>query len=596
MGRSETGLAETDAVTHLSFHIDVTRPAARELAVVATWTQPVDGELEFFLPTWTPGSYLVREYARHLSRVRAYQPGTDRELPCRKGAKNRWVVEGCPSGVELRYRVYAHELSVRTAHVDPHHAYWNHTCLLLWPLGHDHAPAELVVDHPASWRLSCSLPATTTEPSSSEGGTRCTLQARDLDEALDAPVLVGTPQRVEWLVDDVPHAIELDGLDGVTPPETLAADLEAIVRAAREVFGGDLPYSGYTFQALFSGDGYGGLEHRDSSTLLMPRTALSSPKGYREFLGLAAHELFHAWNVKRLRPREFWDYDYENENYTQLLWVMEGWTAYYDDLVVTRAGRMSHADFCAAMSKNVQGMLSSPGRFALSLEESSFDAWIRLYRPDENTRNSSQNYYGNGAVAAMCLDLGIRRATDGERSLDDVLQALWAETFEEGRGYTSGDVERIVTSLAGAAIATQLREWVTGPLDPDFGDWLKDVGISVATQDAGKPFFGFSMKAASTVVASVTRGGPACEGGVAPGDMLLALNGLHTTSANWNEVVRSVARTGEPVELLVARQGVIRTQHVSPGPSPGRVKLSCDPDASPAQLRAREAWLGAERG
>ncbi|MGC6486275.1 MAG: M61 family metallopeptidase, partial [Planctomycetota bacterium] len=520
---------------HLSFHIDVTRPETRELTVVVTWPEPFEGEREFFLPTWTPGSYLLREYSRHLSRVRAYQPGSEVELTCRKLTKNRWSVEGSEHGVELRYRVYAHELTVRTAHVDAQHAYWNHTCLLVWPRGAEHAPAELVVDHPEAWRLSTSLP-TAVEPR--EGGTRCRLRARDLDEALDAPVLVGTSQRREWVVDGVPHAIELDGLERVAPPETLTQDLEAIVRAARDVFGGSLPYSSYTFQALFSGDGYGGLEHRDSSTLLMPRTALASPKGYRDFLGLAAHELFHAWNVKRLRPAEFWEYDYESENYTQLLWVMEGWTAYYDDLIVTRAGRMSHEDFCAATAKNVQGMLSSPGRFELSLEESSFDAWIRLYRPDENTRNSSQNYYGNGAVAAMCLDLAVRRATEGERSLDDVLRALWKETYERGRGYDAGDVERVVQQLAGQDVASKLRDWVAGPLDPDVGAWLADVGIGVSTADAGKPFFGLNFRAASTTVASVVRGGPAFAGEVAPGDEVLALDGLRVTSANWNEVVR----------------------------------------------------------
>ena len=578
-------------MTHLSFHIDVTRPATRELIVVATWKQPVAGEQEFFLPTWTPGSYLLREYSRHLSRVEAVQPGTDRALACRKVAKNRWSVEGTADGVELRYRVYAHELTVRTAHVTANHAYWNHTCLLLWPRGHGSAAAELVVDHPRSWRLSSSLPSEATEH---EDLTRCSLRARDLDEALDAPVLIGTARRVEWRVDDIPHAIELDGLEAVAPPATLAEDLAAIVRATRDVFGGELPYPAYTFQALFSGDGYGGLEHRDSSTLLMPRTALSSPKGYRDFLGLAAHELFHAWNVKRLRPSEFWNYDYESENYTQLLWLMEGWTAYYDDLVVTRAGRMTHADFCAAMAKNIQGMLSSPGRFALSLEESSFDAWIRLYRPDENTRNSSQNYYGNGAVAAMCLDLGIRRATDGERSLDDVLRGLWAQTFEQGRGYEISDVDRIVRELAGDEVASQLRDRITGPLDPELAPWLADVGVCVSILDAGKPFFGLALKASTATVASVTRGGPAWEGGVAPGDELLALDGLRVTTGSWTEVVRAVARVGEPTELLLARQGVVQTLQVTPGDSLGRARLMCDPDATPAQREAREAWLGTE--
>ena len=577
-------------MTKLTFHIDVTRPAERQVHVRATWSEPGAERVEFFLPTWTPGSYLLREYARHVSRVCAYEQGTERPLACVKIAKNRWSVEGAAAGVELRYRVYTHELTVRTADVDAQHAYWNHACLLLWPRGHRDAEAVLVVDHPIDWSLSCSLQA---DQVTSEDRRRCTLRASGLDEALDAPVLIGHTQRLEWQVDGVDHAIELDGLASIHPPPTLTEDLAAIVRAARDVFGGELPYRRYVFQALFSGDGYGGLEHRDSSTLLMPRTSLTTAKGYRDFLGLAAHELFHAWNVKRMRPDDFWDYDYEAENYTRLLWLIEGWTAYYDDLLVTRAGRMTHAEYCATMAKNIQNMRASPGRLELSLEESSFDAWIRLYRPDEDTRNSSQNYYGNGAVAAMCLDLGIRRATAGERSLDHVLRALWQRTFEQGRGYQLEDVHRAVADVAGGELVDKLVRLVAGPLDPELDDWLRDVGICLEAHDAGKPFLGLALKAGTTRVASVTRGGPACAGGVAPDDELLAFADLRISNSTWQTVLASVASLGEPLAVLVARRGVVRRLEVTPSAGPGTTRLVLDPSPTSAQLNAREAWLGA---
>ncbi|MEC9047618.1 MAG: hypothetical protein VYA51_06360 [Planctomycetota bacterium] len=578
-------------MTKLAFHIDVTQPASREVHVRATWTEDGADQVEFFLPTWTPGSYLQREYARHLSSVRAYVPGTDRELDCVKVAKNRWSVAGSDQGIELRYRVYAHELTVRTADVDAHHAYWNHACLLLWPCGQRDAPASIVVDHPKAWSLSCSLPS---DERRTNEHKRCTLHAADLSEALDAPVLIGQTQRQEWQVDGVDHAIELDGLASVQPPVTLTDDLAAIVRAARDVFGGRLPYPRYVFQALFTGEGYGGLEHRDSSTLLMPRTSLTTPKGYRDFLGLAAHELFHAWNVKRMRPVEFWDYDYEAENYTRLLWLMEGWTAYYDDLLVTRAGRMTHRDYCAAMAKNVQGMRASPGRFELSLEDSSFDAWIRLYRPDENTRNSSQNYYGNGAVAAMCLDLDIRRVTGGARSLDDVLRALWQSTYERGRGYELEDVHRAVEEVAGSELVPMLRRLVAGPLDPELEACLASVGVLLEAHDAGKPHLGIALKSGSMKVASVTRGGPACHGGVAPGDELLAIQQLRVTNGTWQTVLSSVGQIDRPLSLLVARRGVIRTLEVTPTPGAGTARLALDPSATPTQLHSRAAWLGAD--
>lgn len=394
----------------LEFRIDATQTATRELGITAVTRSPEQGNAEFFLPTWTPGSYLLREYSRHLSRVEAFEAGTGRRLPCRKTSKNRFEVE--PSGaasIELRYRVYAHELTVRTADVDASHAYWNHCCLLLWPVDEPDLAASITIEHPKSWSLSCSLDAAPADTDKA-GCVAATIRADNLAEALDVPVLLGDTHRVEWRVAGVPHAMVLDGLGTVAPPASLAEDLTSIVERAAAVFEGKLPYDRYVFLSLFADEGYGGLEHRDSSTLLMPRTALSNPAKYRDFLALAAHELFHAWNVKRMRPVEFWNYDYENENYTKLLWVMEGWTAYYDDLLVARAGLMSVTDYLATMAKNVQNLLAAPGRFALSLEESSFDAWIRLYRPDENTRNSSQNYYGNGAVAALCLDLKIGRA------------------------------------------------------------------------------------------------------------------------------------------------------------------------------------------
>ena len=240
-------------------------------------------------------------------------------------------------------------------------------------------------------------------------------------------------------------------------------------------------------------------------------------------------------------------------------------------------------------------MRASPGRLVLSLEDSSFDAWIRLYRPDENTRNSSQNYYGNGAVAAMCLDLGIRRATDGERSLDDVLRALWQSTYRQGRGYEVEDVHRAITEVAGQELVPMLVRLVSGALDPELGGWLEDVGLRLEAHEAGKPHLGVALKAGTTKVASVTRDGPACRGGVAPADELLAIQGLRVASSTWQTVFGSVAQAGEPVALLVSRRGVVRTLEVTPGESPGTAKLVLDPSPTPAQLRSRESWLGAEK-
>lgn len=552
-------------------------------------------EVEFFMPNWTPGSYLLREYSRHVSRVEAVAGGDQRPLSCRKTSKNRFVIatDGAET-IELRYRVYAHELSVRTADVDSCHAYWNHACVLLWPINQRQIPARITVDYPNEWILTCTLEAEAAT-AKSKAAAAITLLATDLDHALDAPVLVGTGQQLDWEVHGVPHAIVLDGLDAVPPPATLVPDLERIVKQAASVFGDSLPYKRYVFLALFAGEGYGGLEHRDSTTLLMPRTSLTTESGYQDFLALAAHELFHAWNVKRMRPIEFWEYDYEQENYTKLLWLMEGWTAYYDDLLLVRAGLTTQADYLASMAKNVQNMRAAPGRFELSLEESSFDAWIRLYRPDENSRNSSQNYYGNGAVAAMCLDLLIRRTTGGASSLDDVLQSLYQTTFAQGRGYEVADVHRVIEEIAGRQVVEHLIELVTGPLDPKLDDLLSDVGIKVKNPEVSKPFLGVGFRAGTTVLASVTDGSPADTCGLAPDDELLAVANLRVKSGSWQATFGAVALVDQPVDLLIARRGVVRTVQATPTAAPGKVKLVVNDSATDSQRVAAIAWMGEGR-
>ncbi|MGK0203164.1 MAG: putative metalloprotease with PDZ domain [Planctomycetota bacterium] len=579
----------------LEFRIDATRPSNRRLWVVATYSGLDQAEVEFFMPTWTPGSYLLREYSRHLSRVEAFASDDQRALSCRKASKNRFVIatDGAET-LELRYRVYAHELSVRTADVDSGHAYWNHACVLLWPVNQRSLPARITVDYPAEWSLTCSLEAEAATAKSLDAAA-ITLRATDLDHALDAPVLVGTAQQLDWEVHGVPHSILLDGLDSIAPPATLVSDLARIVEQASAVFGDTLPYERYLFLALFTGEGYGGLEHRDSTTLLMPRTSLTTESGYQDFLALAAHELFHAWNVKRMRPVEFWEYDYEQENYTKLLWLMEGWTAYYDDLLLVRAGLTTKVEYLASMAKNVQNMRAAPGRFELSLEESSFDAWIRLYRPDENTRNSSQNYYGNGAVAAMCLDLLIRRTTDGTHSLDKVLESLYRTTFTQGRGYEVADVYRVIEEIAGSDVVERLRELVTGPLNPKLDDLLSDVGVKLKDREAGKPFLGVGFRAGTTVIASVTDGSPADACRLAPEDELLAVANLRVKPGSWQTTFAAVAQVDKPVELLIARRGVVRSVQATPSAGPGKVKLVVNDAASDAQRSAGTAWMGEGR-
>lgn len=580
----------------LDYRVDVRRPATREVGLELEFTPdavptacPGPGVCELFLPTWTPGSYLIREYSRHLSRVEARDAATGSPITVEKSAKNRFRLVGLRPGqrVVVAWSVYAHELSVRTADLTHEHAYWNHACLLLWPVGAKDAAARIAIAHPPEWEVAAALPRAPMSPT--PGST--TLMASGLDAAIDAPVLVGRLRRFAFDVDGVSHEAVFDGLGPVAVPARLEADLRKLVAQSQAVFGGPLPYDRYLFQCLFAADGHGGLEHSASTTLLMGRAALASEAGYREFASLAAHEHFHAWNVKRMRPAELWDYDYERENVTPFLWLAEGWTAYYDDLLCLRAGVFSRKQYLEAAAKNVQGMLAAPGRLRLSLRESSYDAWIRLYRPDENTRNSSQNYYGNGAVAAMCLDLWIRRATGGERSLDDVLRALYASTFGVGRGYLLDDVHRALVEVAGAGAVALLESLVADRLDPPLAELLAAFGLRLGARDADRPYLGVHFDGGSMLVGSVSRGSPAFEAGVHPGDELLAVDSLRVDSGRWAETWGAVAKLDQPVELLLARRGVVMRLVATPQRSPGTATIEIDPSASEDARRLLASWL-----
>jgi predicted metalloprotease with PDZ domain len=599
-------------VVHLRFEIDVQNPALRQIGVsleadVQAWpavesTPPSPDRigLVLFLPTWTPGSYLVREYSRHLSHPVVEDADTGEILACEKVTKNRFRIDARATTrtMRIRYRVYAHELTVRTADLTADHAYWNHACVLLWPVDALEQKATVVVRMPVSWSLVSALeqhPPGQAESRGAQGARATRLNAQSFDELVDSPCLAGALEVHSFEVAGVRHTIALDGLGSVRPPDGLVEDFTAVVRAAAAVFGGCLPYPNYLFQCLFAADGHGGLEHANCTTLLASRTALRSEKGYREFLALAAHELFHAWNVKRLRPVEFWRYDYEHENYTRFLWLIEGWTAYYDDLLCVRAGLTSVPDYLATVATSVNAMLTGPGRLQLSLADSSFDAWIRLYRPDENTRNSSQNYYGNGAIAALCLDLALRHATGGRNSLDDVLRSLLANTFEQGRGYTTADVHGALATIGGDELVTQLRTWIEGPLEPRLAESLAVVGVRMTMRDTERPSLGVTFESGSTVIATVAYGSAAEVGGLQPGDEILAIENLRVDASRWPDVVASVTAIDQQASVLHARRGYIRTALVTPRSGIGTVAFELDEAAGEAQVALRESWLRGAR-
>ncbi len=547
-------------------------------------------EHEFFLPVWTPGSYLVREYARHLGGFQARDAATGEGLSWRKSAKNRYAVApGAARRVRLEYEVYAHELSVRTNYATDAFAYWNGAATLLWPVGLESAPARVDVVVPDGWRLVTGRGDPRPVPDLPDTWT---FECADLDEAVDTPCLAGAIEEFAFESRGRRHRLCAVGLEGVAPPATFTDDVRRAVEAAGAVFPGELPFDEYVFLALFGGAGRGGLEHASSSTLLAPRMTFEPRTSYEDFLALAAHEYFHVWNVKRMRPAELWTFDYERENHTELLWVAEGFTAYYDDLALRRAGLTTARRYLDVLGNHIRGMLTMSGRFAQSLAESSYDAWIRFYRPDENTRNATQNYYANGALAALCLDSAIRSATGGARSLDDALRALWAATFQQGRGYTHADVAAALRTAAGQSLDALVDALTRGPFEPDLDHALALYGLRLERGEP-KPWIGVQFRSGTSEVAVVHRDAPAWYAGVCPGDELIGVAGLRVDGSRFGDVWPVVAQIGAPVEMLVARQGRLLTMAVEPeGRGDHEVRIRSVEAPGEVQLAYREAWLG----
>lgn len=585
-------------MTHIHYTLDARGGREHRFAVTLDLdVAPQSGDVELFLPVWTPGSYMIREYQRHVGEVRALDLDADRPVTWAKSAKNRFRFGVGPTTRRLRvhYTVFAHELSVRTADLTEEHAFWNGACLFLWPLRERGATATIEMILPDGWDVWTWLPV-------QRVGDRASIVVTSLDHLADCPVLCCAGARVvEFEVMGRPHRFVFDGLAGIEPPASLASDTAAIVTEAARVFGIEsLPYERYDFLTLLTDKGHGGLEHADGSVLLAARTELSSKRGYRDFLGLVAHEHFHVFNVKRMRPAELWQVDYEVENHTRLLWVAEGFTAYYDDLLCRRAGTLAVAKYLQIVADNIADAHRTPGRLLHPLAEASFDAWIKLYRPDEDSRNSSQSYYVNGGLAALCLDLEIRRRTGGTRCLDDAMAILWRQTYMRGRGYTHDDVVRALNEAAGDDLGAYVQALVQGPFDPDYASVLQPFGLSLVSPTPSSeraPHLGLHLQSGSTVIASVQRGGPAARGGLAAADEILAVRALRTSSTNFEDVLRAVFHAGHSVAVLVARRGRVIECQVTPEPPEAHVsyRIEVVVGSTPEQDALRRGWLGSVR-
>lgn len=552
-------------------------------------TLPASGPLELMMAVWTPGSYLVREYAQHVEGVTASGPSGP--LPIRKTAKNRWLVEpGDAASVAFSYRVYARRLSVQGNFVDADMAVLNGAPTFIVPVG---VGAVDVLVEPAWPGVATALPP-------HPDGDPHHFRAPDLDALIDTPVVMGTLQRHAFAVHGVPHELVNLGGDGRWDQERSARDVARIVET-QIAFWGAIPYDRYLFLNAIAEAG-GGLEHEHSTLMITSRWATGSVDAYRGWLGLVSHEFFHTWNVKRLRPVGLGPFDYEREVHTPSLWVAEGLTSYYDDLLLRRAGLVDDKGYLKLLSKQIRSVEETPGREVQALSEASFDAWIKFYRKDENRPNTTISYYRKGAVVGWLLDAEIRRASDGARTLDGVLRALWAERDEP---YTPERFRAVASEVAGTDLGPWLAHAVDGTGALDFEPALAWFGLRFAEQEepSGDDPLGTDPEpgwlglhtghdGGRLVVRQVRRGTPGYDAGVNVGDELVALDGFRIGPRSWDEL-RAQVPPGSSAELLVSRRGRLRTLAVELGAEPDASwSLEVDPDAEPAAKARRERWLG----
>jgi len=512
----------------ITYQIAIDDLHAHSFQVTLTIPAPL-AEQRFSLPVWIPGSYLVREFARHLSGLQARQGG--KAVALQQLDKASWDVR-CKAGaaLTLSYRIYAFDTSVRAAFLDAQRGFFNGTSLCLRAEGFEDQPHRLVLDAlPQGWQVATSLPALKVNAAG-----RGTYVAADYDELVDHPVEMGTFWRGRFTARGVAHEFVVAGALPDFDGERLLADTRRLCEAQIDFWHGPKgkpPMAHYVFLLNAVDDGHGGLEHRASTALIAPRRNLpqrgkaETSEGYVSLLGLISHEYFHTWNVKRLRPAEFARYDYTRENYTGLLWFFEGFTSYYDDLFLRRTGLIDDERYLRLVAKTASGVLAAPGRQVQSVAQASFDAWVKYYRADENTPNATISYYTKGALVALALDLSLRAG--GQGTLDDVMRQLWATSA--GGPITEAQIAAALQSVGGRSFARELASWVHGTGDLPLRDLLAAAGVAWQHQAATlAQRLGVRVNESALTgvkVSHVLSGGAAQACGLSAGDELLALDG-----------------------------------------------------------------------
>ncbi len=591
-------------MSDVRYTVRVAQPREHLFEIQCRVEHPNPAGQVFSLPSWLRGSYLIRDLAKHIVDLRAESDG--QAVTFERLDKRRLRCAPVAGALTLHYRAFAFDTSVRKAYLDLARGFFNGSSLFYRVDGQASSRLEVMLQRPgdaacAEWRVATSMPAI--EVDASGFGLYA---APDYEDLIDHPVEMGTFQRIDFKVGDVPHALVLSGRCDVDAAR-LRDDLTRICEVERDMFGGEPALDQYLFLTHVVGTGYGGLEHRSSTALIcsrkdLPRPEVKPDKHYRAFLGLCSHEYFHLWNVKRITAQRFAESDLGAEAYTRDLWHYEGVTSYYDDLFLLRAGILDPATYLDLLAENATRVERAPGAQVQTLADASFEAWIKYYQPDENSPNATVSYYVKGALVALCLDLLLRR--DAGISLDDVLRSAWERWGRGDVPVPEGGLEALAQELSGldlrAFFDLALRSTQPLPLT----ELLADFGVraerraAVGATDAGgrqqgmpqRSWAGMTVRA-ELKVAHVLTGSPAAQAGVHPGDQLLALDGMRIASGRWPEALAQCA-PDRSYPLHVFRDDALLELELVPMTPPQDTWTLTLSEARDEVLARRRAWLG----
>ena len=539
------------------------------------------GFLDFKMAVWTPGSYLIREYAKNVEALKA--SSAQKGLKSEKINKNTWRVyfPTMTNELTLNYKVYANELSVRTSFVDASHGYMNPASVLVYVNDWKNNPSTLLIKPYKTWStISTGLKAL--------GNNR--FEAQNLDNLIDSPIEIGNQKILSFNLKGIPHTVAMYG-EASFDDTKVTNDIQKVCEAARSVVG-EHPCKDYTFLIHNLAAGGGGLEHLNSTTCQVTRTAYQSAKGYQDILSLIAQEYFHLWNVKRIRPKALGPFDYENENYTHLLWFSEGCTSFYQNYILRRANLMTEQEYLTAYLEDVNFIENQTGNQVQSVAESSWDAWIKYYRPNENSRNSTVSYYDKGAVLGGILNLEILRSTQGTKNLDDVMRYLYKEYYQKlGRGFSDEELQKAVEFIAGKKLDTFFQKYIFGTETIPYNEYFASVGMTMVDKNANTntPYLGAEFRGGGLKITSIQRNSPAYNDGLNYGDEIISIDG-----AKIEDLAKfmTTKKVGDVLDIKVKRDGLEKSFKVTLTRNPKK-DFALEPivGATPTQLALYKKWL-----